>query len=87
MTLVPEGSVRFPNAAEVPGYRAEDYFEPKEADLLDRFAQFALIAAREAVRDSGIEFDAALREKAAIVTGSCVGGKQPKTKGFTAFTR
>jgi nodulation protein E len=82
MMLVPEGSVRFPNAAEVPAYRAEDYFEPKEADLLDRFAQFALIAAREAVRDSGIEFDTALRENAAIVTGSCVGGKQTEDEGF-----
>ena len=82
ITLVPEGSVRFPNAAEVPGHRAEDYFEAKEADLLDRFAQFALIAAREAVRDSGIEFDAALRENAAIVTGSCVGGQQTEDEGF-----
>ncbi len=82
ITLVPEGAVRFPNAAEVPGYRAEDYFEPKEADLLDRFAQFALLAAREAVRDSGIEFDAELRGNAAIVTGSCVGGKQTEDEGF-----
>jgi nodulation protein E len=82
ITLVPEGSVRFPNAAEVPKYGAADYFEPKEADLLDRFAQFALIAAREAVRDSGIEFDSTLRENAAIVTGSCVGGKQTEDEGF-----
>ncbi len=53
MKLVPEGSLRFPNAAEVPDYRASDYMDEKEADLLDRFAQFALIAAREAVADSG----------------------------------
>src|SRR3984957_1253322 len=82
ITLVPPGSVRFPNAAEVTEYRAADYFEPKEADLLDRFAQFALIAAREAVRDSGIAFDAELRENAAIVTGSCVGGQQTEDEGF-----
>ena len=53
MTLVPEGALRFPNAAEVQDYRASDYMDEKEADLLDRFAQFALIAAREAVADSG----------------------------------
>lgn len=82
MTLVPEGSVRFPNAAEAAGYRAEDYFEPKEADLLDRFAQFALIAAREAVADSGIVFDAALKATGAIVTGSCIGGKTTEDDGF-----
>jgi len=41
MTLVPEGSLRFPNAAEVLDYRASDHMGEKEADLLDRFAQFA----------------------------------------------
>ena len=51
LTLVPEGTLRFPNAAEVPDYSPSDYFEEKEADLLDRFAQFAVIAAREAVAD------------------------------------
>ncbi len=75
MTLVPEGSARFPNGAEVPGYRSADYFEEKEASLLDRFAQFALVAAREAVSDAGVEFTSEIRETAAIVTGSCVGGQ------------
>ncbi len=82
MRLVPEGSVKFPNGAEVAGYNAADYFEPKEADLLDRFAQFALIAAREAVRDSGISFDDELKQTAAIVTGSCIGGKTTEDEGF-----
>jgi nodulation protein E len=82
MTLVPEGSFRFANAAEVPGYRAADYFDEKEAGFLDRFAQFALIAAREAVADAAIEFDFALRENTAIVTGSCVGGQNTQDEGF-----
>jgi len=82
MTLVPPGSVRFPNAAEVLDFRAEDHMDPKQADALDRFAQFALIAAREAVTNSGIEFDAALRESSAVVTGSCLGGKTTEDDGF-----
>ena len=82
MTLVPEGSVRFPNGAEVPDYRSSDYMDDKEASLLDRFAQFALIAAREAVADAGIEFDEAMRETSAVVTGSCVGGKTSEDEGF-----
>jgi nodulation protein E len=82
MTLVPEGSTRFPNAAEVHGYRAADYFDEKEAGFLDRFAQFALIAAREAVADAAIEFDAELRENTAIVTGSCAGGQTTEDEGF-----
>jgi nodulation protein E len=82
ITLVPEGSTRFPNAAEVPGYRAADYFDEKEAGFLDRFSQFALIAAREAVADSGLDFDAALQENCAIVTGSCAGGQTTEDEGF-----
>ena len=42
---------------------------------MDRFAQFAVIAAREAVADAGIEWTPELRENAAIITGSCVGGQ------------
>jgi nodulation protein E len=82
MTLVPPGSVRFPNAAEVPDFRVEDHMDPKHADVLDRFAQFALIAAREAVADSGVAFDAALSADSAIVTGSCLGGKSTEDEGY-----
>jgi nodulation protein E len=82
MTLVPEGTVRFPNGAEACGYRAEDFFDPKDAGLLDRFAQFAAVAAREAVADAGIEFTPALGEVTAIVTGSCIGGQTTEDEGF-----
>src|SRR5437773_2573142 len=54
----------------------------KQADHIDRFAQFAVIAAREAVEDSGVELDPEARESAAIVTGSCVGGQSSEDAGF-----
>jgi nodulation protein E len=82
LTLVPPGSLKFPNAAEVPDFKPEEYFEPKEADLLDRFAQFAAVAAREAVACSGIVFDPDLRERTAVVTGSSGGGKATEDTGF-----
>jgi nodulation protein E len=82
MTLVPDGSVRFPNAAEVADYRASDYFEEKDAAFLDRFAQFAAVAAREAIACAGLEFTTDLKERAAIVTGSCVGGQTMEDEGF-----
>ena len=40
-------------AAEVKGYNPEDYFDRREAKRLDRFSQYAMIAAREAWNDSG----------------------------------
>ena len=82
MTLVSPGAVKFPNAAEVPDFRAEEHMDPKQAGALDRFAQFAFLAAREAVADSGIQFDAALGDVSAIVTGSCLGGKSTEDDGF-----
>ena len=43
--------LRFQNGAEVKGYTHQPYFEDRRADFIDRFAQFAVIAAREAVED------------------------------------
>jgi nodulation protein E len=82
MTLIPEGALRFSNAAEVPGYRAMDYFDEKTADSLDRFAQFAVIAAREAVKDADVEFDAALKQRTAVVTGTSTGGQTSEDEQF-----
>ena len=41
-------------AGEVKGYKSEDYFDLKQAKRLDRSSQFAIIAAREAMKDSKI---------------------------------
>ena len=74
--------LRFQTGAEVRDYDPAQYFEPKAADMIDRFAQFAVIAAREAVAHSGIEWTLALREETAIVTGACVGGQATEDQGF-----
>src|ERR1700722_8208588 len=73
MTLVPPGSLRFANAAEAAGFDPSRHFDPKEILYLDRFAQFAAVAAREALASAGIA--APLGERAAIVTGCCTGGQ------------
>jgi nodulation protein E len=74
--------LRFRNGAEVRGYSHQPYFEDRHADFLDRFAQFAVIAAREAVACAGVEWTPGLRESAAIITGSCVGGQSTEDVGF-----
>src|ERR1035437_544931 len=74
--------LRFQNAAEVKGYSHQPYFEDRRADFMDRFAQFAVIAAREDVEDAGVSWTPELRETAAIVTGSCVGGQSTEDVGF-----
>ncbi len=74
--------VRFQNGAEVKGYSHQPYFDDRRADFIDRFAQFAVIAAREAVEDAAVEWTPGLKETAAIITGSCVGGQGTEDTGF-----
>jgi len=74
--------LRFQNGAEVKHYCHQPYFDDRRADFMDRFAQFAVIAAREAVRDAAVAWTPELRENAAIITGSCVGGQSSEDLGF-----
>ena len=74
--------LRFQNCAEVRGYTHAPYFDARRANLIVRFAQFAVIAAREGVQDAGVEWTPELRETAAIITGSCVGGQSTEDIGF-----
>src|ERR1017187_10147624 len=74
--------LRFQNGAEVHEYSHQPYFEDRRADFMDRFAQSAVIAAREAVRDAAVEWTPELRETSAIITGSCVGGQSTEDLGF-----
>lgn len=79
---VDTSGLRFENGAEVRGYAHQPFFEDRQADFLDRFAQFAVIAARQAVEDAHLRWTPALRENTAIVTGSCVGGQSTEDIGF-----
>ena len=65
---------RFQNGAEVAGFDPAKHFDEDKLAWLDRFAQFGLVAAREAVADSGIEWSEELRARTGVITGSCLGG-------------
>src|SRR5205085_4035260 len=67
--------LRFQNGAEVRGYDPAQHFDGNRLDLLDRFSQFALVAARQALADSGLKLVPELAGKTAVVTGSCLGGQ------------
>ncbi len=76
--------LRFPNGAEVHGFDPLEHFEERFTDFLDRFAQFALVAAREAVRDAGCD-TRSRPERTAIVTGSCLGGQSTQDEAFASL--
>lgn len=88
--------LRFTRGAEVRGFEPREHFDRKSAELLDRFAQLAVVAAREALADAGLAPSAGhgggaaggpgeglrLGARAAVVTGSCLGGQTSEDAGF-----
>jgi nodulation protein E len=75
-------TLRFKNGAEVNGYDPVKHFEGGKDAYIDRFAQFSVVAAREAMRNSGLELTQEMRERSAIVCGSAVGGQAAIESGF-----
>jgi 3-oxoacyl-[acyl-carrier-protein] synthase II len=59
---------------EVKSFEPADILGVREARRLDRFAQFALVAARQAVADSGIDFSREDAYRCGVCLGSSVGG-------------
>jgi 3-oxoacyl-[acyl-carrier-protein] synthase II len=59
---------------EVKDFHPEAVLEPKVARHLDRFAQFALVAALSAVKDSGLEFSREDPYRCGVIIGSGIGG-------------
>ncbi len=61
-------------AGELKEYNPENYFDKREAKRLDKFSQYAIIASREAWKDSGIDKDNENMERVGIIIGSGIGG-------------
>jgi nodulation protein E len=59
---------------QVHGFDAEAHFDRQKLALYDRFTQFTLIAAREAVAQSGLTFSGELAENSGVVLGTAAGG-------------
>lgn len=60
--------------AQVHPWRAEDYFNRQQILLYDKFTQFALLAAKQAVAQSGLDFQGALGLRAGVILGTAGGG-------------
>ncbi|EBA17915.1 beta-ketoacyl synthase family protein [Roseobacter sp. SK209-2-6] len=59
---------------QVRGFEAEGRFNRQQMTLYDRFTQFTLTAAKEAIAQSGLEFHGELAAKAGVVLGTAGGG-------------
>ena len=61
-------------AAEVKGFEPEDYLDRKDARRMDRFAQFAAVAAQEACRHAQLDPRDMDPYKVGVIIGSGIGG-------------
>jgi 3-oxoacyl-[acyl-carrier-protein] synthase II len=61
-------------AAEIKGFRSEDYIEPKEIKKMDIFIHYALAATRIALDDAGLEISEENCEKVGVIVGTGLGG-------------
>ncbi len=61
-------------AAEVKDFKPELYIEKKEIKRMDRFCQFAIAGAAQAVENSGLDLDSIDKERFGVIVGSGIGG-------------
>ena len=61
-------------AGEVKGFEPTDYMSRKDAHRMDRFAQLALAASREAVEKAGLEINNSNLDDIGVIIGSGIGG-------------
>lgn len=69
---------------QVKDWRPEAHFERAQLSLLDRFSQFALFAARQAVAQSGLTFQGALSDAAGVILGTAGGGLSTTDENYRA---
>ena len=69
-----DSTLRTSIAAQARGFVAGEHFDEKRLVLLDPVSQYALVAAREAVAQSGVTFEGELSERTAVVIGTGIGG-------------
>lgn len=61
-------------ACEVKGFKVDEYIHPREAKRMDPFCHYAIAAADQALKDSGINLEQVDRDRFGVILGSGIGG-------------
>ncbi len=72
-------------ACEIKNFNVLDFFDRKEARKLDKFAQYALVASDEAIKDSGLDLDAIDKLRVGVIWGAGIGGLETFQDEVLAF--
>ena len=74
--------LRFTRGAPVDDFSAESHFDSRELGGLDRFAQFAAVAARQAWKEAGLDLDKPNSERVAVIIGTANTGHEVVGAGW-----
>lgn len=74
-------------ACEVKGYNWEDFFDRKEVRKYDLFSQYALVAADQAVADSGLDLDKVDKLRVGVIWASGIGGLQSMFEEISGYVK
>lgn len=74
-------------ACEVKGLNPEEFLDRKEVRHLDNFAMFGIVAADEAIRDSGIEVEKVDPDRVGVIFGTGIGGLRTLENEYEAYIR
>src|SRR5690606_32245078 len=72
-------------ACEVKGFNVEDFIERKEARKMDRYMQYAMVTATEAMEDAKFDLEKINLDRAGAIWGSGMGGLQTFQDEVTNF--
>lgn len=72
-------------AAELKDFNIENYMDKKEARKMDRFTQYAVVAAKMAVQDAGLNITDEIAPRVGVWVGSGIGGLETLESQFEIF--
>jgi nodulation protein E len=81
-TIFDAGRLNTKVVAEVKDFVPSEHFDTRQISFLDRVAQFAVVAAREAIGQSGLSFRDGLGVRTAAIVGSGIGGQTTQDDNF-----
>ena len=73
-------------ACEVKGFNPEDYMEKREVRRIDRFQQFGIAAAEQAIDQAGLEVTPEQASRASVIISSAVGGMISVEEAMIVFS-
>jgi nodulation protein E len=82
IAIIPTERLMAKVAAQVLDFSSDAHFEPRRSNGMDRFAQFAVVAARSAVRDAQLEIGEELALEIATIVGTGVGGQNTQDSSY-----